>query len=464
MKSDQIKKINDLTLLAQSSKDNGDFSSAINYLSEILKLDINHVKALNNIGNIYKEIKKFDKAIEQYTKALEIDPNYKIAKINLAILKHDLGNLSEAQKLYKDVISSDKYNFAIYFNLSRINFNFFDEKKINFIFNALQTKQNTDYNKASGYFILAKNEQIKKNFKKEIEFLKKGHEYFCKSISSNILQQSLNYWINVIPKKFDKIEIKYSKKSNSKYSDINPIFIIGMPRSGSTLVESIISSGKLKIPNGGETAIINWAVMKNSRNYLIDKNSSKIKLDKDQFMNNIINKYQSLNLLHDNKKNFFTDKSLENFFYIDIISKVFPNAKFIHCRRNKIDNIFAIYQNFLTKMSWTHTLENIIRYFDNYLNIITKLESKHKNKILSIDLEGLTFDSVNISKKMFEFCKLEWSKESLEYYKRKDLFSATSSNIQIREKIFKYNEEKYNVYKDYLKKFEQDYNWLKLNR
>tara|TARA_A100001011_G_scaffold372785_1_gene431559 strand:+ start:420 stop:1817 length:1398 start_codon:yes stop_codon:yes gene_type:complete len=461
MKNDLNKKINNLMISAQSSKEQGDLPSTLNYLNEILKLDTNNKRALNNIGNAYKEMKNFDEAVKYYSKAINSDPNYKIAKINLSILYHDLGNLDKAEKLYKDLIINDKHNFAILFNLSRINFSFFNEDRINFIESSINNENISNYNKASGYFILAKNEQIKKNFDKEIEFLEKGHKYFCKSIPPKVYDQSLNYWLNIIPKKFHKIEITNTKKIDKKNIDINPIFIIGMPRSGSTLVESIISSGKSLIPNGGETAGVNWAMMKNYRKVLFDDNLGKIIVDGNELRNDILSKYQNLNLLNLKKGNFFTDKSLENFFYIDIILKLFPNAKFIHCKRNKIDNIFAIYQNFLTKMPWTHSLKDIIVYFDNYLNVMDYFKKKFKHKIFSIELEKLTINSKKISQKMFEFCGLEWSDKSLEYYKRKDLFSTTASNQQIREKIYKYNNAKYEVYKKHIKEFEQEYDWLK---
>ena len=128
--------------------------------------------------------------------------------------------------------------------------------------------------------------------------------------------------------------------------------------------------------------------------------------------------------------------------------------------RNKIDNILAIYQNFFTKMSWVHSIENIIIYFNNYLNVMDHFNQKYSDKIFSVELEKLTLDSKNVSQKLFEFCELEWSSESLEFYKRKDLYSSTASNIQIREKIYDYNKLKYNDYKKYLKEFEQKYEWL----
>ena len=461
MNDNKNKKIDDLISLAQLHKEKGDLISTLNFLNEILKLDPDNKRALNNIGNIHKETKNFDEAINYYLKAINSNPNYTIAKINLAILYHDLGNLDEAKKIYKELITLDKENFAIHFNLSRIDFSYFDEDMIKFIENSIENADINNYNKASGYFILAKNQQIKKNFNKELNFLKKGHEYFRKSISKKIYEQSFNYWLNVIPKKFDKIKITNMNNTEKQEFEINPIFIIGMPRSGSTLVESIISSGKFKIPNGGETATINWAILKNYKKDLLNDSLEKIFIDKDKLKIDIINKYNDLKLLDKDNNFFFTDKSLENFFYIDIILKLFPNSKLIHCQRNRIENIFAIYQNFLTKMSWTHSIEDIIKYFDNYLFVMNNFNKKYKEKIISIKLEELTTNSKEISQNLFKFCNLEWSENCLEFHKRKDLFSTTASNIQIREKIYKYKKEKYDVYKERLKKFEQEYEWLK---
>ena len=461
MKKILIEKIDNLMKLAQSSKEKGDLSSCINYLNEILNIDSNNKKALNNIGNAYKEMKNFSKALNYYSEAIKSDKNYIIAKTNLAILHHDLGNLSEAKKLYKDLIIFNKFNFAIYFNLSRIDFSYFDKKKIDFIEKSLENENIDNYNKASGYFIIAKYHQVNDNFETEISFLEKAHEHYCKGVSTNIYTQNQNYWLNIIPKKFNQLKIIDIKKPNKNDIDINPIFIIGMPRSGSTLVESIISSGKKKIPNGGETATINWALLKNARKKLFESNIDKIEINQNKLKEDVLKRYQNLNLLKKSKKNFFTDKSLENFFYIDIILDLFPNAKFVHCKRNKIDNIFAIYQNFFTKMSWTHSIKDIVIYFDNYLKTIDNFINKNNKKIFTVELENLTTNSEDISKKMFNFCELEWSEESLEYHKRKDLLSTTASNIQIREKIYEYNKEKYNNYKKYLEKFEQDYVWLK---
>ena len=160
MKKDQNNKIDDLMKLALFNKAQGNFSSAIELLEKILTLDPKNKKALNNRGNIYKDMRKFVDAIKSYSYAINIDSNYQIAKINLAILHHDLGNFNEAENLYKEIIDQDKFNFSICFNLSRINFEYFDDDKISFIEKSLKSENLSNYTIASGYFILAKNHLI----------------------------------------------------------------------------------------------------------------------------------------------------------------------------------------------------------------------------------------------------------------------------------------------------------------
>jgi len=101
-----------------------------------------------------------------------------------------------------------------------------------------------------------------------------------------------------------------------------------------------------------------------------------------------------------------------------------------------------------------------MNYVDNYLIILKNTLTKYQNHILIIELEKLTVDSRDVSKKIFEFCGLEWTEDSLKYYQRKDLFATTASNIQIREKIFKYNSLKYKDYKKFIENYVKQYSWL----
>ena len=113
-------------------------------------------------------------------------------------------------------------------------------------------------------------------------------------------------------------------------------------------------------------------------------------------------KFNSLLLLNENIR--FVDKTLENFFNIDIILKLFPNAKFLYCFRNLNDAIIAIYQSLLPTLSWTHNLDDITNYIDDYLKKINYFKKKYPEKIMDIKLENLTKDNEKIMKDIFKLC------------------------------------------------------------
>ena len=237
---------------------------------------------------------------------------------------------------------------------------------------------------------------------------------------------------------------------------MSPIFIIGLPRSGSTIVETMLSSGNSKVENLGETNILNGVVV-STHNAL--KNNENSKIDLELINNTVLKLMRDRNFLTTNSK-FFTDKSLENFLYIDIILKIFPKAKFVNTFRNIEDNIFAIFQLPLPKISWTNSIESILNFVDNYLKIIKYFKNKYPDQILSLDLEELTKKPEEISKKLFSFCNLRWNEEVLNFYNRKDLHITTASNIQVRKKINRYDYEKYRYYKEFLKAFSGKYDWI----
>ena len=112
----------------------------------------------------------------------------------------------------------------------------------------------------------------------------------------------------------------------------------------------------------------------------------------------------------------------------------------------------SIFQNNLAELAWTHDLDNIFKYFDNYFAIINNFNKATSNTIYHLEFEKLTSEPVEESKKLMKFCELPWDTKCLEFYKRKDLISKTASNVQIREAVYKHSLEKYLPYKNFLEK------------
>jgi len=146
-----------------------------------------------------------------------------------------------------------------------------------------------------------------------------------------------------------------------------------------------------------------------------------------------------------------------------LIKNVYPRAKFIHTFRNPLDSIISIYQSMLPDLSWTHTIEDILIYIDNYCKVLKYFKSKYSEIIMDINLEEFTDKSELLTKKMFNFCELSWNKNILNFYNRKDLYSKTLSFSQIRSKVLKYNNKKYQPYFNLLDDYKNKYYWLNTN-
>jgi len=461
MKEIDIEKVTKLITQALNSKQVGDLTSAESDLKKALKIQPENFIVLNNLGNIYSAKNELKKAKDFFSKAINIKQDYSNAIFNLALINEEMGNKKVAVELYKDAIKYDSDNLGFYYNLSRIDETFFNNKNINKINKILNNEKNSNFNISSGFFILAKDQKIKVNLKKEFKYLTEAHKYFHFS-NEKINNQISFYWIRMMPKIINKFNFLPEKK---KIKKIKPIFIMGLPRSGSTLIESILCSGKKIIPNGGETTILNRVFLEDNKKFFSEKkfleNDEKIHIDKNSFVQKMINQYTLLNLLNKNDENIFTDKSLENFFFVELIVKLFPYSKIVICKRNIFQIIMSMYQNFLPKIIWSHSIDNILEYIDNYLKIIDNFKKKYPDKIYTIELDELTRNPITISKDLFNFCNLEWDKKCLEFYKRSDLVSKTASNQQVRYEIFNSKTKKYAAYKEFFHPYLNKYEWLK---
>ena len=424
------------------------------YLEKCIKInDKNHI-ILNNLANILLKEGNIFKAEKLYLKSLEVKDDYLLGIINTAIFYQKLGRFEESKIFYLKAIALSPERISIYFNISRIDKSFMNDDKIEYLKKIMKNENIESIEMGYGFFLLAEYERKKKSYIKEIEYLKKAHKYtFNEKINKN--KRTLNYWQNIIPLKYNKLNF-VNENNQSELIDYKPIFIVGLPRSGSTMVEAILSSGNTAIKTLGESNIINGVIVTTHNEFQKDENT---KIDLNIINNKIFQIMSDKNLLN-LKNKIFVDKSFENFLYIDIILKIFPNAKFINTFRNVEDNVFAIFQQSLAELSWAQSIGDILKYIDNYLKIMKFYNKKYPKKIFSLNLKELTSKPEETSKKLYNFCNLKWDYRALNFYNRKDLLISTASNIQIRKKIENYDYDKYRPYKHLLENFYDKYDWL----
>ncbi len=414
------------------------------------------------LGLIYFELNNFNKSIYYYEKFLKKKPNSVVALYNLAFVKQSIGELEAAKNIYLKLIEIDKNKIRPFYGLFTLDPNYLDEYNFEKILEMKKNYSHSLFEEGIINYLLSKKEKKNNKYSKEIEFLQNSHDLIFRS-KKQFNTSSQFYYNKIISQFYNKINFINNNKFNNK---IAPIFIIGMPRSGSTLVEAILSSGSENINSLGECHVVNISILEQIGSKIYNKDFNLNKFDFEinlkSFNDSVLRRYEQFNLDKKKYDQVIIDKSLENFLNIEAIIKIFPEAKFLHTFRNPRDSIFSVFQSMLAELSWTHSLDDILNYYDNYHKIINYYKNRFSESIMDIDLEKFTNNSNKGSKEIYEFCGLKWSEDVLEFYKRDNLHSKTLSFAQIRNQVSKYNVSKYKSYFYLLEKYKKKFNWLNI--
>ena len=330
-------------------------------------------------------------------------------------------------------MKKDPSNLGYLYQLIRIDNKYLQKELINKI-----SKKNSfnSYNSIYSKLILAIQNKFDKDYDFEIRNLIDAHKTFLES-KAKPAEQQYNYYSNLLPKFNDcipKVQIK-------DQSELNPIFIMGLPRSGTSLVEKIIISGKNPIEYLGESDVLDkvFFTEKIIKDYESVNLSTDFNFSENHFLSlkkKILKQYSDQGL----KKNsvFFTDKSISNFLYIEIINILFPKAKFVYCYRNPLANILGILKSFLPNLYWTHSLEKTFSMFNIYFDKLNKLRDSKLYNLHIVNLEELTENPEAVSKKLFNYLNLDWDKCCLKA-NNKSMIIKTASNIKVRKEITKHD-------------------------
>ncbi len=428
-----------------------EFENAVSCYQKAIEINPNLLGAHNNLGLVFRTLNDFKNAINCYENTIKIKHDHVGAHHNLALAFKELGEFDKAIESHQKAIKYEPENSVHYYYLSELKKDILDSSLKNKIKKIILNDKSSKSNKAYGNYLLSKYENKEKNYEKELDYLIKGHQDFFNSKKEKF-DLGVKYCFE------DVMQISEGGNIESILHDnyeVKPIFIIGVPRSGSTLVEKIIASGEKFIPIGEETSVLENYINKK----ILEKESLNLG-EATSIRSELLNIYKNKGLISKKYNYVFTDKSLNNFFYLSIIKKIYPNAKIINCKRDIVSSIMSIFQNNLTELAWAHNLENIFKYFDNYFKTIKNFDKMYPNYIYDLEFEKLVNSPEEESKKLMKFCELIWDKKCLEFYKRRDLISKTTSNIQIRKAIYKHSREKYLPYKKLLAEYGKKYSWF----
>ena len=430
-------------------KDNTD--AALEYIDVLIKRQ-KYAKALGEAEKLYKkdeknlqfmiayavtlqQTNKQEEALNIYNKVLEVDKNNPDVLLSKGHLLKTFGNVKESIESYKSSYKIDKYFGDAYWSLANLKTYTFSDLEIKSLEKMVKDIYLNENEKTYMHFALGKAFEDSKDYQKSFHHYKAGND---------IKKQNIKFDLKVFDEEcINQKEVctgdLFEAKKGWGNDSIEPIFILGLPRVGSTLLEQILASHSMveathELPNIlaiSHKLNLRKALEKSSRypDILLSLSAPQLKMIGEQYINDAA--------IFRSGKKYFIDKMPNNFRHIGLIKLILPNAKIIDIRRSSMSACFACYkQLFAEGQEFTYDFKDLAGYYNNYVELMDHWNKVIPNQILSINYEDLINDFDNSVNKILDYCSLPFEQDCIDFYKNKRSVRTPSSE-QVRQPIFK---------------------------
>ncbi len=418
---------------------------AIDHFEKALAIKPDYVDAHNNLGNALQALGRMKESIVCYEQALAIKPDFAEAHDNLGLAFQQLGRENDAFDRYEQALAI-KPDFAkAYHHLSVI-----DPKleQVPIIEHLLTSPTINEEDAMFCHFALGNIYNNRKSFTKAFKNYQKANDLKRKTLTYDSHNHSVfvDKLISAYSKSYFQEKIAYGSGSQL------PVFIVGMPRSGTTLVEQIISNHS-QVHGAGELLAI----------ALIEKTIAKqfdaaspcpecLSLLNDSDISGYYTEYLKEIGRYSQDATRITDKMPDNFLRLGLIKTLFPKAHIIHCKRNALDTCMSIYNNYFMYISgneYSCDLNEIGQYYLDYERLMKHWDSLFSSEIFEVQYEELVTNQETVSRQLIAYLGLEWDEKCLDFHKNKRAVR-TISNLQVRQPIYRNSINRWKQYEEHL--------------
>ena len=417
--------------------------------AKILKnKDPNNLKYQVAYANQAVAVGKYKEALKIYNHAKEALPNNPELNLVHGHALKTIGDVDDAIVAYRKSYTSRKDYGDAYWSLANLKTYRFTPEEVTLM----------QENESASSTILA--DRIHLNFAlgKHFEDTQEYKNSFLHYDKGNSLQRSKQHYKKEHMTEILDLQIQYCDKSlfeemkGMGHNASDPIFIVGLPRAGSTLLEQILSShsqveGTLELPN--IPALAYRLAGRKMVHETPDYPENLWEIDADtlaEYGQNYIKETR----IHRNKSPFFIDKMPNNFRHIALIKLILPNAKIIDARRNPVACCFSGFkQLFASGQQFSYGLEEIGTYYKDYINLMNHWDSVLPREILRVNYENVVEDLHNEVKRILDYCELPFEQECIDFHNTKRNIRTPSSE-QVRQPIYKSGLEQWKNYEPWL--------------
>lgn len=407
---------------------------------------------LDLAGTVYTDIGMPLKAWPLYKKANELQPGVDLFQANLAACGVFLGKIEESRVIYQALLKRFPNHQRNHYQLARLG-KAKDTAHIEQMQQILKDNDVTDDKNIFMYYALGKELEDLERWEESYSYYKKGGDAVCNvakykinkdvALIDKIINVCNKGWLNQGAAKLNKLSVKKTAKKT-------PIFIVGLPRTGTTLTERIISSHS-QVESVGETLFMQMVLQRQSGvQSLENMNSEMIEALENTDPEIIAKAYiESVNYRLAEEP-FFIDKLPFNFLFLGFIAKAWPDARIIHLGRNPMDACFSMYKQIFTwAYKFSYSLDGLGQYYVAYNRLRNHWREVLQDRLIEVEYESLVTDPENQIRSLLDKLGLNFEQSCIDFDKNKAP-SATASSVQVREKVHDRSINKWQRFSDEL--------------
>ena len=413
---------------------------AIETFKKAVSINDKSSDALANLGLCYSAIGDLDSAFEMLERASTIDADNIEIKCSLAMLHEKNGNFHDAESIVKPLLDTAAPNVDVVIAYATLCKHLGEcNSALEMIDRCLIDEAVSPILKTSLHYKAGKILDSCKEYDKAFSHYQSANDLETFTYNESASERSLDNIKTLFPAD--------SMHSLAIETQQSPIFILGMPRSGTTLVEQILAShpevfGAGELPYLGNVANALCGQLLSGEK--VAQGALSVEGDN---LQRLADEYIENSRTYSGNELFVTDKMPHNFRLIGLINILFPNARIIHCIRNPIDNCLSIYfSHFNALHPYASKLQDIANYYSNYYQKLMKYwEETSKINVLNVIYEDLVDDQAGVTSSMLDYCGLEWNDKCLDFHKSGRV-AATISYDQVRQPIYSKSKQRWKNY------------------
>ena len=406
---------------------------AIAAYQKVVQLDPENAPAWGGLGSAYAVAMYPDKSAEAYAKSIALKPNVPNVLVGQAHVLKTLGDQAEALKSYRAAIKIKPEFGEAYWSMANLKIFQFEEKEVSSMLQQLESDNLTESEEIHFRFALGKAFEDKKDYEQAWHYYHTGNQQQRMTVEHHPVKMETRH--SQLKQIFNKEFLQ--ERADVGYDVSDPILIVGLPRSGSTLIEQILASHTL-VEGTSELPVLG-KLSESIGQYRTDgiKYPEAVKDLRNKDWRAYGQQYIEETQRHRvTDKPFFTDKLPNNFPQVGLLSLILPNAKVINARRHPFDSCLGSYKQLFSKgQNFTYDMLDLAHYYQLYDAMMKHWHEVLPGKVLDVHYEETVDDLENQVRRILDFCDLPFEQSCVDFHQTERAVK-TASSEQVRQPIY----------------------------